>query len=64
MAAALAYARRRRIGPYRTDPTLRAETRLKDLAALARRGFAPALCRRVIDAEDLEALWEETRSSL
>ena len=64
LAAALAYARRRRIGPYRTDPALRADTRLKDLAALARRGFAPALCRRVIDAEDLEALWEETRGSL
>ena len=62
LAAALAYAKRRRIGPYRTDPTDRAATRAKDLAALARRGFAPALCRRVIDTDDLEALWEETRS--
>ena len=63
LAAALAYARRRRLGPYRKDPVTRAEARTKDLAALARRGFAPSLCTRVIDTDDVEQLWGETRSS-
>ncbi|WP_119166800.1 regulatory protein RecX [Algihabitans albus] len=64
LAAALAYARRRRLGPYRTDPTARTEARMKDLAALARRGFTPALCKRVIDTDDLEELWDETRGGV
>lgn len=64
LAAALTYARRRRLGPYRGDPGARAQARTKDLAALARRGFAPALCRRVIDTDDVEQLWGETRGSL
>ncbi len=61
LAAALAYARRRRLGPYRNAPEARAAAREKDLAALARKGFAPALCLRVIDAEEAEALWAEAR---
>src|SRR3546814_7265925 len=38
LAAAIAYARRRRLGPFRT-PDARADRRDKDLAALARAGF-------------------------
>ncbi len=44
------YARRRRLGPYR-QAEKRAEFRLKDMAALARRGFGPEIARAVIDGE-------------
>lgn len=49
LAAAIAYARRRRIGPWRTRGD-RAELRERDLAALARLGFDYDIARRVIDA--------------
>jgi regulatory protein len=55
LAAAIAFARRRRLGPYRAE-TVRAENRLRDLAALGRRGFDPDTARRVIDAPDAAAL--------
>jgi regulatory protein len=63
LAAALAYARRRRLGPYR-GPEARAglhdkNLRAKDLAALGRRGFGYDLARRVIDAVDLAELEDE-----
>jgi regulatory protein len=53
LVAALAYARRRRLGPFR-PAAQRAERRLKDMAAMARAGFAQDVVRRVIDgaAED------------
>lgn len=50
LAAALALARRRRLGPYRA-PEVRAAHRDKDLAALGRAGFAYDVARRVIDAD-------------
>lgn len=46
--AAENYARRRRLGPHRPQEK-RAEFRLKDMAALARRGFSPEIARAVID---------------
>ena len=49
LEAARRYARRRRLGPYRHDA--RAECRTKDLAAMARAGFAGRIARQVIDAE-------------
>ena len=48
-AAALAYVRRRRLGPWR-PPESRADFRQKDLAALARRGFSLDVARRVLEA--------------
>ncbi len=57
LAAALTFARRRRLGPYRA--AARAERRERDLAALGRQGFDLALARRVIDARDIEELEEE-----
>ena len=51
LEAAQRYARRRRIGPYRADPEARAERRDKDLACMARAGFAGRVARQVIDAE-------------
>ncbi len=63
LAAALAYARRRRLGPYRI-PAARAgldekERREKDLAALGRQGFGYDLARRVIETGDLAELEDE-----
>jgi regulatory protein len=58
LAAALAYARRRRLGPYRS-PQTRAAMREKDLAALGRRGFGYDLARRVIETKDVSELEEE-----
>lgn len=49
LEAARRYARRRRLGPYRGDA--RAECRDKDLAAMARAGFAGRIARQIIDAE-------------
>jgi len=54
-AAAMAYARRRRLGPWRVanappldDPKARAKQRDKDLRALASRGFSLDLARNVL----------------
>ncbi len=55
LAAACAFIRRRRLGPYRPEAS-RAAFRQKDLAALARAGFPLDLARRVLDAPDPEAL--------
>ena len=51
--AAEALARRRRIGPWRPAKD-RKDNRNRDLAALARAGFAYDLARKVIDAESAE----------
>lgn len=52
VAAATAYARRRRLGPFRLDQEQRYERRQKDLASLGRRGFRFDVARTVIDAKD------------
>jgi regulatory protein len=54
--AAVALARRRRLGPFRAKE--RKEHRNRDLAAMARAGFDYELARRVIDAVDSDALDE------
>jgi regulatory protein len=58
LAAALAYAQRRRLGPYRS-PAARPAMREKDLAALGRQGFGYDLARRVIDTKDVSELEQE-----
>jgi regulatory protein len=55
LAAAVAYARKRRLGPWRA-PDERAAMQAKDLAALARAGFGYRAARAVIEAEDAAAL--------
>ena len=55
LMAALALVRRRRLGPYRAADT-RADFRAKDLASMARAGFAYDVARRVIEAESPEVL--------
>ena len=58
-AAAIRLARRRRLGPFRPEAD-RTPHRMRDLAALARAGFAPGLCRAVVYAPDAAALEAET----
>jgi regulatory protein len=50
--AAVALARRRRLGPFRAGQD-RAQHRLRDLAAMARAGFAYDLAKKVIDSEEI-----------
>ena len=50
IAAAAAYARRRRLGPWRR-PDIRDEKREKDMAALARQGFGYDTATRIINSE-------------
>lgn len=59
LVAAVIYARKRRLGPWRLDAAVRADKREKDLAALARQGFSPDVAFTVIDAEDPLALEDE-----
>lgn len=61
MAAAVAYARRRRLGPWRA-PEDRAAFRMKDMAALARRGFSSDVVRRILDAATPEDAEDAVRS--
>lgn len=55
LARAVAFARRRRLGPFRPAAERR-ERRQRDLAALGRQGFAAAVARQVVEAADPEAL--------
>jgi regulatory protein len=54
--AAVALARRRRLGPFRQKD--RKELRNRDLAAMARGGFEYDLAKKVIDAPDPDSLDE------
>jgi regulatory protein len=61
IVAAIAFARRRRLGPFRRAPAMGdgGELRLKELGALARAGFSRAVAEAVLDCttpEDAEAL--------
>jgi len=49
LGSAWAYARRRRLGPYRAQEAQREARRDKDLAAMARAGFGRDVAERVID---------------
>lgn len=56
---AIAYVRRRRLGPLRGDPATRQARRERDLGAVARAGFSFTIALRVIDCADLDLLEEE-----
>jgi len=58
LVAAIRYATRRRLGPFAmtSDPDQLRQRRQKDLASMARAGFSFGVCRRVLDATDVEAL--------
>ena len=61
LAAAIAFARRRRLGPWRPAGS-RAEQRGQDLAALGRAGFGYRAVRLVVEADDPESLEDEVRT--
>jgi regulatory protein len=54
--AAFHYARRRRLGPFRLDPEVRASKRERDLAALGRSGFSYEIASRIVEAPDPDSL--------
>jgi regulatory protein len=54
--AAIAFARRRRLGPFRLKD--REENKPRDLASMARAGFAYELARKVIESSDPDTLDE------
>ena len=56
LQAAVAYARRRRLGPFRRGDSPDYSGRRKEYAALARQGFPMGLVRKVIDAASEEEL--------
>jgi regulatory protein len=58
LAAAIAYARKRRLGPYRRN-TGKPENPEKELAALARSGFSYALALRILEAKNVDELENE-----
>ena len=53
--AAIAYARRRRYGPYRTAKPGEDKVR-RELASFARAGFSYQLARMIVEASDIERL--------
>ncbi|MFT4977072.1 MAG: regulatory protein [Myxococcota bacterium] len=55
LAAACAYVRRRRFGPFRHLPEQRAARAQKDLAAMMRAGHRYTHIKRVLACEDLDA---------
>lgn len=60
LAAAVALARRRGLGPFRAKRE-RGERRQKDISVMARAGFGYEVARRVIDATDAGAIEAEAR---
>lgn len=59
LRAAVAYARRHRLGPWRRDADADVERRRKELGRLGRAGFPFAVARRVVEAEDADGLEAE-----
>ena len=60
LAAVIAYARRRRLGPW-APAEVRADRQERDLAALARAGFSYRVARMVVEASDPSTLEEASR---
>jgi regulatory protein len=50
--SAWAYARRRKLGPYRREEADRKENRQRDLGSLARAGFSYTIAHKIIDASE------------
>lgn len=54
---AIRYAKRRRLGVYRTKPVSDLDhQKQKDIASLARNGFSWEICQKIIQADDIESL--------
>ena len=49
--AAKIWARKKRLGPFRTNPQTRQDNRQRDLASLARAGFSFGIAKKIIDSD-------------
>lgn len=58
LAGAVNYAKRRRLGPWRS-PERRSDNRERDMAALGRQGYSYDIAKRIVDAPDVATLEEE-----
>ena len=58
LAAAIVFARKRRLGPYRKK-TCTPDIKEKELAALARSGFSYPLALRIVEAKNVDELKNE-----
>ncbi|NRG18807.1 regulatory protein RecX [Rhizobiales bacterium] len=56
IAAAMRFAKRRRFGPWRTTLAVDHKLMEKETAALCRAGFSYALARKIVTAENVDAL--------
>lgn len=56
LVAALAYARRRRLGPFRREEDADFARRRREYGALARAGFPSGIARRIVEAASPEEL--------
>lgn len=56
--AALAFARRRKLGSFRKAPVRDANINHKDMAAMARAGFSLDMAKRVLKIDPPEEAWE------
>lgn len=56
LLCAIAYARRRGLGPFRRDPSKRDVKQQKDLSAMIRAGHSYDNSRQIIHSEDIEEL--------
>ena len=57
LIAAIRYAKRRRIGVYRIKPPTEPQKQhQRDFASLARNGFSPDICQKVMSAESADEL--------
>lgn len=56
--AAIAYAKRRRFGPFRSRPG-DADKLRKEMASFARAGYEFGLARKIVEATDIDALRSE-----
>lgn len=65
LAAALAYARRRRLGPFRADPEADADARRREVGAMARAGFPQPVATQALrmGRDEAEALVIALRQS-
>lgn len=63
LAQALAFARRRRFGPFRTEPAVDPDRARRELAALARAGFPAGIAMRALrmNADEAAALLAQHR---
>ena len=62
LAAALRYARRRRLGPYRRPDAPTADRR-RELAALGRAGFSRGVAQVIVDCDDAGPLMAEAEEA-